>query len=80
MEFIRTFFENLRKKRIERRNRRIEQVARIMFEIEEYDGQLWFTCNDVLFCPCSLLSGDKDESAVDMLITIRNLYIERRKR
>ena len=52
----------------------------MMFEIEEYDGQLWFTCNGVLFCPCSFFGDDEDTSAVDMLIKIRNLYIERRKR
>ena len=68
-EFIREHKEYQERKRIER----IEKRASEIFQITEYNGQLWFTCESFLYCPCAMVSYD----AVDALSVLREQYIKR---
>lgn len=71
------FMENWRKRREESWRKRLEQRASEIFQVEEIDGQLWFTCNGIGFCPCSLINGcDKQSDIIAFLVSIRELYVE----
>lgn len=72
---ISEMIQNWKEKREERKRIDVKERARELFQIREYNGQLWFTYNGSLFCPCSLM-GDV-ENGVNILEKIRNLYIER---
>lgn len=53
-------------------NRRV-RIAPEIYQLKEYDGQLWLTYQGGLVCPCSMLSVDPVEAVNKM----RELYIER---
>ena len=52
---------------------RSKEIAPEIFQLKEYDGQLWFTYNGGLVCPCNMLSIDPVEAVNKM----RELYIQR---
>lgn len=80
IERIREFIERRKAKRAERAQELLVQSANDIFQITEYDGKLWFTYDDNLFCPCELACKDKSpDEYVNMLDVIRKLYIERNK-
>lgn len=68
-EFFRERKECQERKRIER----IEKRANEIFQITEYDGRLWFTCETFLYCPCSMMGDD----AIGALVALRKSYIDR---
>ena len=72
---FKNILSDMRKRREESRRKRIEERAREIFQITEFGGQLWFTCNNMLYCPCSLIGEAKD--AVTHLNALRKLYIDR---
>jgi hypothetical protein len=69
-EFLRKRKEYQERKRIERIKKRADEI----FQITEYNGQLWFTCDNFLYCPCSMV-GNEPINALSML---REQYIERK--
>ena len=78
MEYFKNFLENWRKRREESRRKRLEQRASEIFQVEEIENQLWFTCNGIGFCPCSLISEcDKQSEIIAFLATIRKLYTDK---
>ena len=69
-EFLRERKEYQQQKRIERIKKRAIEI----FQITEYNGQLWFTYDNFLYCPCSMI-GNEPINALSML---REQYIERK--
>ena len=55
------------------RNSNIE-TASMMFQIMEYEGELWLTFNNCLVCPCSMLN----DSPVEAVRKMRELYLKRK--
>jgi hypothetical protein len=58
----------------------IRERAKELYQIVEYENQLWFTYNGSLFAPCSLIVGNEEgefssTECVAMLNTIRSLYV-----
>lgn len=74
MEWIKNFIEQQRLKQKERKEKEVEKRAEEIYQVTEYDGELWFTYNGHLFCPCGLLSCS---DVVDEVEKIRELYIKR---
>lgn len=50
-----------------------EETASMKFQIMEHDGEVWFTFNNALVCPCSMFNL----SAVDAVKKMRELYLKR---
>ena len=69
-EFLRERKEYQERKRIERIEKRAEEI----FQITEYDGRLWFTYETFLYCPCSMMGDD----AIGALVALRKSYIDRK--
>ena len=69
-EFLRERKEYQQQKRIERIKKRAIEI----FQITEYNGKLWFTYDNFLYCPCSMI-GNEPINALSML---REQYIERK--
>lgn len=60
--------------------RRLEERAREIFQICEYDNKLWYTCNGMLVCQCEQVVHSQDwNDAIALLENMRNSYIERNK-
>ncbi len=76
-----SYFSNLIKRLSEKRNSlRKDNVARRaeeLYQIREYNHNLWFTYNGALFCPCNMVGEEKDY--VPFLLSLRELYVERNK-
>lgn len=64
-----------RKKRWETRRRKLVCQADDVFNVAEYQGQLWLTHNGQLVCPFSLILKDGDPCV--LVNTMRKLYIDR---
>lgn len=79
MKWLDNIFKDFKKSSDDRSKKKAEQHAKYLYQIEEYEGQLWFTCNGTLFCPCSLACGDDNTEGkrVAMLNMIRELYVHR---
>lgn len=78
MEYFKNIYRNWQKRSKERRRMRIEARADMIFGIEMYEGKLWYTCNDILFCPCSFAcGGNTHEDIVETLSLLRKMYVER---
>lgn len=73
MKSISEFFCEYKKTKERKRMERIQRRASEIFQITEYNGQLWFTCESFLYCPCAMVSYD----AVDALSVLREQYIKR---
>lgn len=50
-----------------------QREAEVIYQIQEYEGEIWLTMNGALVCPERLLDGE----AVCILKSIRILYAER---
>lgn len=50
-------------------------AANTLFQVKEYDSELWLTYDGWLVCPCSMLKDDPVESIKRM----RELYLERQR-
>lgn len=50
------------------------ETASMMFQIMEYDGELWLTFSNCLVCPCSMLNV----SPVEAVRKMRELYLKRK--
>lgn len=84
MGWLKELYDKSHKKRIEVHNKKVEEEASRIYQITEYENQLWFTYNDSLFAPCSIIVGNNDgefssSECVGMLNVIRELYIKRHK-
>jgi hypothetical protein len=69
-EFLREHKEYQERKRIERIEKRADEI----FQITEHDGRLWFTYETFLYCPCSVMGDD----AIGALVALRKSYIDRK--
>lgn len=56
---------------------RLKETADDMFQIREYDNELWFTHNGFLYAPCKLVCGE-NKDYVAVLAELRRLYIQRK--
>jgi len=63
MEFFKKYSKNV-----------AERNASLIYQIREFDGELWLTYSDGLVCPCSMLNV----SPVEAIKTMRDLYIKRK--
>ena len=74
MSYIRDYL----KRRAERRTAELhdETVADavLLYQVQEYKGELWLTYSGNLVCPCSMLKSEPVESVAKM----RELYVERK--
>jgi hypothetical protein len=80
MEWLRIFWSQRKSEHNERREKMIRERAKELYQIVEYENQLWFTYNGSLFAPCSLIVGNEkgefsSTECVAMLNTIRSLYV-----
>ena len=57
----------------ERKVRFIEDRARELYQLREFNGQLWLTYNDFLICPSDMLKQDP----IEALACIRDYYVQR---
>lgn len=71
-----SILERLHAKRCESREKEIEQRACDIYQVQEYNGELWLTFNGNLFCPASMMKND----AVDSVGELRKMFIERNAR
>ena len=84
MGWLKELYDKSHKKRIEVHNKRVEEEASHIYQITEYENQLWFTYNGSLFAPCSIVVGNNEgvfssTACVEFLNAIRELYVERHK-
>lgn len=82
MEWLRIFWNQRKSEHNERHEKMIRERAKELYQIVEYENQLWFTYNGSLFAPCSLIVGNEkgefsSTECVAMLNTIRSLYVSR---
>lgn len=73
MERLKELICELKRKKQERRKENIRVRANEIYQITEFSGKLWFTCNGFLFCPCDLVKEDP----VDALNELRSCYVSR---
>ena len=73
MKTLHEIKEQYRHWNLERKYRRVQRCAQEIFQIKEYDGELWFTHGDLLFCPCSMIHGE----ATEALAVMRKKYVTR---
>lgn len=68
------FIENWKTHSYKRKCERVEQQATELYQIREYNEELWLTFGGALICPCDMLVGD---DSVATLKEIRENYIRR---
>ena len=84
MGWLKELYDKSHNKRVKVHNKRVEEAASHIYQITEYENQLWFTYNGSLFAPCSIVVGDNNgefssTECVALLNTIRDLYVQRHK-
>lgn len=84
MGWLKELYDKSHEKRVKVHNKRVEEAASHIYQITEYENQLWFTYNGSLFAPCSIIVGNNEgefssSECVGMLNVIRELYIKRHK-
>jgi hypothetical protein len=84
MGWLKELYDKSHEKRVKVHNKRVEEAASHIYQITEYENQLWFTYNGSLFAPCSIVVGDNNgefssTECVALLNTIRDLYVQRHK-
>lgn len=57
----------------EQRKKEALEAANNLYQVCEFENELWLTYNGNLVCPCSMLKDD----AVEAVRKMRELYIER---
>ena len=73
MEKLKELICEWKRKKQERRKENIRIRANEIYQITEFCGKLWFTCNGFLFCPCDLVKEDP----IDALNELRSWYVSR---
>lgn len=71
-----SILERYRKSKEEKHDRNRQAVieaSRNIYQIKEYNGELWFTYDNRLVCPCAMLV----EPPVTAVEKMRELYVER---
>ena len=76
MKSISEIFCEYKKSKEQKRMERIQKRASEIFQITEYNGQLWFTCDSFLYCPCSMIENEP----INALSMLREQYIERKRK
>lgn len=84
MGWLKELYDKSHNKRVKVHNKRVEEAASHIYQITEYENQLWFTYNGSLFAPCSIVVGNNNgefssTECVALLNTIRDLYVQRHK-
>jgi hypothetical protein len=84
MGWLKELYDKSHEKRVKVHNKRVEDAASNIYQITEYENQLWFTYNGSLFAPCSVVVGNNSgefssTECVALLNTIRELYVQRHK-
>lgn len=72
IEHIKQWKKSFDAKKIER----IEEEAKEIFQLKEYESQVWLTYRGDLICPVRLIEGD----TIVSLNVMRSMYIERAKK
>lgn len=72
IEHIKQWKKSFDAKKIER----IEEEAKEIFQLKEYESQVWLTYRGALICPVRLIEGD----TIVSLNVMRSMYIERAKK
>lgn len=72
IEHIKQWKKSFDAKKIER----IEEESKEIYQVKEFESQLWLTYRGALICPTKLLEGD----AIASLNVMRSMYIERAKK
>lgn len=65
-------FEELRQRIKEKRNERIIERSRTLYQIAEVDNQLWITFSNAPILPCAMLK----DAPLDALAQLRKLYVD----
>lgn len=73
MEVFNNIINSWKNKRRESHEKNIKRRAELMFQVTEYNHELWFTHNGMLFCPCKMISGEP----TDVLSELRTSYYAR---
>ena len=74
MNTIKEYFERHRRRMEERKRLKIVRRSQELYQICEYNDNLWLTFNGALICPTDMLYSP---DSVKALVEIRNLYVER---
>ena len=72
--FLAGFLSRWRLRRYNKAYKSAMRMSEYLYQVREYQGELWLTFNDSLVCPCALLRGD----ITDVLVDIRSAYVTRR--
>ena len=73
MNWIKEYWESLKRDRKERHNKAVKERANDIYQITEHCGKLWFTYNGSLFCPCDMMKKE----LLDALLDLRTSYVVR---
>ena len=76
MKTLQQFIHDRQLRRAARKERELQLRASELYQLQEYDGDIWLTFNGALICPEFLLIGNP----VTVLQDIRRLYIDRQKK
>lgn len=68
------FIEKWKERSHYRKCERIERQSKELYQIREYDGELWLTFGGALICSCEMLAGD---DSIATLQEIRDNYVKR---
>lgn len=71
------WIEKLHKQKEEFFRKRVEELAKFLFNVTVYEHTLWFTYNGSLYAPCSIFGCKTVKDAVVAVETMRAVYIER---
>ena len=66
-------FERYQKKKSENNHNDVVKYSSELFQLREYNDEIWLTYDSHLVCPCSMLNAEP----VDAIKKMRELYIER---
>ena len=66
-------FERYKQNRDESNHEDVVRNSQRLFQLTEYNGEIWLTYEGELVCPCSMLK----EEPVKAVCAMRNLYVER---
>ena len=74
------YFKEWREKRKELKQKKhaeyLKRRAEEIFTVEEYDGQMWYFCNNTGIFPCSFIKKNTEEEILQFLNEIRKFYTE----
>ena len=68
-----SIFDVLWKESPDTRKSEAEEKANELYQVQEYQGEIWLVFDSRLVCPASMLK----DSLVDSLKVMRALYVER---